>query len=66
MSPPAVERPVSGHTVVTGGAGYIGAMVCEELLAAGREVVVLDALEHGQSDVVERLVQRGAQVVVGD
>ncbi|HVF79891.1 MAG TPA: NAD(P)-dependent oxidoreductase, partial [Solirubrobacteraceae bacterium] len=47
-------------------AGYIGAMVCEELLAAGREVVVLDALEHGQSDVVERLVQRGAQVVVGD
>jgi nucleoside-diphosphate-sugar epimerase len=66
ISPTAVERLVSGHTVVTGGAGYIGATVCEELLAAGREVVVLDVLEHRQTDVVERLTRRGAKVVVGD
>ena len=34
-------------TVVTGGAGYVGAVVVEELLARGRNVRVVDALVHG-------------------
>jgi len=32
--------------LVTGGAGYVGAVSVEALLAAGHEVVVLDDVEH--------------------
>jgi nucleoside-diphosphate-sugar epimerase len=34
-------------TLVTGGAGYVGSVVVDELLARGRSVRVLDALLHG-------------------
>ena len=34
-------------TVVTGGAGYVGAVVVDELLARGRKVRVVDSLVHG-------------------
>ena len=33
---------------MTGGAGYIGLLLADELLRAGREVTVLDVLLHGQ------------------
>jgi nucleoside-diphosphate-sugar epimerase len=35
------------RVLVTGGAGYLGSILCEHLLAAGHRVVVLDALHHG-------------------
>jgi len=39
----------AGLTVlVTGGAGYVGSHVVHKLRSAGRAVVVLDSLEHGQ------------------
>jgi nucleoside-diphosphate-sugar epimerase len=34
-------------TLVTGGAGYIGSIVVDELLARGRRVRVIDSLVHG-------------------
>jgi nucleoside-diphosphate-sugar epimerase len=34
-------------TLVTGGAGYLGSLVVEQLLAEGRRVRVMDALVHG-------------------
>ena len=55
-----------GTVLVTGGAGYVGALVVEELLAAGRPVRALDSLRHGQRAVGERLRARGAEVIVGD
>jgi UDP-glucose 4-epimerase len=38
--------------MVTGGAGYIGSVVTEELLRAGHEVVVYDNLSKGHRDAV--------------
>ncbi len=38
--------------LVTGGAGYIGSIVAQQLLDAGHEVVVLDNLSRGHRDAV--------------
>ena len=38
--------------LVTGGAGYIGSIVAQQLLAAGHEVVVLDDLSRGHREAV--------------
>ena len=48
--------------LVTGGAGYIGSVVCAELLRAGHKVVVYDNFSHGY----RRAVARGAEVVTGE
>jgi nucleoside-diphosphate-sugar epimerase len=52
--------------LVTGGAGYIGAPLCFELLAAGRRVVAFDPLAHGQDHVAKELERAGVQVVCED
>jgi nucleoside-diphosphate-sugar epimerase len=51
---------------VTGGAGYVGACVVEELRAEGHDVRVLDVMLHGQEDVAAALQARGTEVVRGD
>jgi nucleoside-diphosphate-sugar epimerase len=51
---------------VTGGAGYIGAALVDELLSAGCRVRVLDALIHGQESVARSLERRGAELIRGD
>jgi UDP-glucose-4-epimerase GalE len=48
--------------LVTGGAGYVGAVSVEAFLAAGHEVVVLDDLSTGHRSAVPD----GARLVVGD
>lgn len=50
------------RVLVTGGAGYIGGVVTEQLLAAGHEVVVLDNLSRGHRAVVAA----GVPFVQGD
>jgi nucleoside-diphosphate-sugar epimerase len=52
--------------LVTGGAGYIGALAAEELLARGHRVRVLDCLLHGQEDIAAGLEARGVEVLRGD
>jgi UDP-glucose 4-epimerase len=48
--------------LVTGGAGYIGSVVAQQLLAEGHQVTVLDNLERGH----RAAVPPGAQLVVAD
>jgi nucleoside-diphosphate-sugar epimerase len=57
---------MSGVTVVTGGAGYVGAATTEGLLASGRRVRVLDVLLHGQDEIAKSLEKQGAEIVRGD
>jgi nucleoside-diphosphate-sugar epimerase len=54
-------------TLVTGGTGYLGGPVVDELSAAGRTVRVLDVLLHdGQRELVAALEARGIEVIRGD
>ena len=48
--------------LVTGGAGYIGSVVTEELVNGGHETVVYDSLYKGHRGALVR----GAKLVVGD
>jgi nucleoside-diphosphate-sugar epimerase len=57
---------VSDTTLVTGGSGYIGAMLVAELREAGREVRVLDSLLHGQEEIAAGQEQAGVQVIRAD
>jgi UDP-glucose 4-epimerase len=48
--------------LVTGGAGYIGSVVAEQLLGAGHQVIVIDNLSRGH----RQAVPQGAELIVGD
>jgi UDP-glucose 4-epimerase len=50
------------RVLVTGGAGYIGSVVADELLHAGHAVVVFDNLSRGH----RQAVPKDAELVVGD
>jgi len=50
------------NILVTGGAGYIGSVVSEQLQDKGYTVVILDNLRHGHRDAVSP----GAEFVLGD
>ena len=48
--------------LVTGGAGYVGSIVAEELLKESYEVIVLDSLQQGHRDALST----GAKLVITD
>ena len=54
------------HVTITGGAGYIGALLVRELLSAGHTVTALDSLLHGQDEVAALVEELGATLVRGD
>jgi nucleoside-diphosphate-sugar epimerase len=57
---------VGNTTLVTGGSGYIGALLVEELRDAGHDVRVLDSLLHGQQDIAEEQERAGVEVIRAD
>jgi nucleoside-diphosphate-sugar epimerase len=54
------------RVLVTGGAGYLGSVLCEHLLAAGHRVVVLDALHHGVPSLLHLCGNQGFAFIRGD
>jgi len=49
--------------LVTGGAGYIGAHTCVQLLAAGYALVVLDNLSNGSAEALRRVQTLSGQTL---
>ena len=54
------------HVLVTGGAGYIGAILCEHLLAEGYRVSVLDNLMYRQPSIFHLCAHRDFDFIEGD
>jgi len=52
--------------LVTGGAGYIGSILCEHLLDAGHSVTVLDNLMYGSGSLFHLAHREGFEFVRGD
>jgi nucleoside-diphosphate-sugar epimerase len=57
---------MSEATLVTGGSGYIGALLVRELQSAGREVRVLDSLLHRQEEIAAEQERAGVEVIRAD
>jgi nucleoside-diphosphate-sugar epimerase len=56
----------SAHVLVTGGAGYLGSVLCEHLLAAGHRVTVLDSFMFGQTPLFHLCAHPQLEIVRGD
>ncbi len=57
---------VREHVLVTGGAGYLGSVLCEHLLAAGHRVLAVDNLLHGQGSLFHLCADPRFSFVRGD
>ena len=60
------RNPEDVKTLVTGGAGFIGARCAALALESGHEVTVLDDLSTGSQSKLDTLEAAGARVVLGD
>lgn len=54
------------HVLVTGGAGYLGSVLCEHLLDAGYRVTVVDRLFHNQASLFHLCPNPNFDFVFGD
>jgi nucleoside-diphosphate-sugar epimerase len=54
------------NVLITGGAGYLGSILCETLLAAGHSVTVLDNLMYGQHSLFHFCAHPRFDFVRGD
>lgn len=57
---------VSTRILVTGGAGYLGSVLCQHLLDAGHRVTVIDNLMYGQPGLFHLCADRRFDFVRGD
>ncbi|MBM3861936.1 MAG: NAD-dependent epimerase/dehydratase family protein, partial [Verrucomicrobia bacterium] len=54
------------RVLITGGAGYLGSVMCEHLLAGGYRVTVVDNLSYGQSSLFHFCAHPHFDFVFGD
>jgi len=52
--------------LITGGAGYLGSILCEHLLKAGYRITVLDALIYGKHNLFHLCAESNFDFVFGD
>jgi nucleoside-diphosphate-sugar epimerase len=58
--------PMGHRVLVTGGAGYLGSILCEHLLNAGCEVTVIDNLSYQQHSLFHLCANSRLELVLGD
>jgi len=66
LRPEANRKGPIRRVLVTGGAGYIGSMLCRQLLRQGYSVRVLDALLYGQESIADLERDPRFELVTGD
>jgi nucleoside-diphosphate-sugar epimerase len=54
------------HVLITGGAGYLGSILCEHLLDASYQVTGVDNLTYGQHSLFHLCAHPGFEFVFGD
>lgn len=54
------------NVLVTGGAGYLGSVLCEHLLDAGYRVTVIDSLMYGQNSLFHLCANPAFDFIEGD
>jgi nucleoside-diphosphate-sugar epimerase len=52
--------------LVTGGAGYIGSMLCTKLVEAGYQVTVVDLLKYNKSSLNHLYFYKNFKLIIGD
>ncbi|MSR64186.1 MAG: NAD(P)-dependent oxidoreductase [Verrucomicrobiae bacterium] len=52
--------------LITGGAGYIGSVLCQHLLEAGHQIVVLDSVVYGQTSLFQYCANPKFDFIFGD
>ena len=57
---------MSARILVTGGAGYLGSVLCERLLDAGFQVTAIDHLLYGQANLFHLCANLNFEFIVGD
>src|SRR5258707_15747661 len=54
------------HVLITGGAGYLGSILCQRLLDAGYQVTVIDNLMYGQNSLFHLCANPAFDFIRGD
>ena len=57
---------MNGRVLVTGGAGYLGSVLCEHLLDAGFQVTVIDNLLYNQKSLFHLCANPSFSFICGD
>lgn len=54
------------RVLVTGGAGYVGSVLCRKLLARGYRVLILDNLSFGRDSIKDLMIDKRFKLIQGD
>lgn len=54
------------RAIITGGAGFIGSYICEEIVAKGGEILVIDNLFRGKIENVDKIINIKKQLIILD